>query len=224
LAGTFGLQGLIGKTVALVSDARFHGDSVPILVERLLCISGEDAISIDRKFLAAVTMRLPTRFVFLTNELPQFRDSSAALAGRFLILRLTHSFYGGEDHTLTPRLQRELPGILLWAVEGLRRLRARGRFLVPRCSEEAVQDLEDLASPIGAFVRERCVVAAGQRVDLDDLFRTWAVWGAKQGREFHGDKQRFGRDLSAAVPGVKRRRGTHTSFYEGIGLREEIPP
>src|SRR5207253_1165563 len=59
LAGTFGLQGLIGKSLAIVSDARFHGECVPILVERLLCITGEDTISVDRKFLPPVTLKLP---------------------------------------------------------------------------------------------------------------------------------------------------------------------
>jgi putative DNA primase/helicase len=64
LAGNFGLQPLIGKTLAIVSDARFSGEGISTVAERLLCISGEDAVSIDRKFLPAVTMKLPTRFMF----------------------------------------------------------------------------------------------------------------------------------------------------------------
>jgi putative DNA primase/helicase len=94
LAGAFGLQPLIGKSLAIVSDARFTGDNVGVVVERLLCISGEDTLTVDRKFLGSVTMKLPTRFIFLTNELPRMNDASGALAGRFVILRLTKSFYG----------------------------------------------------------------------------------------------------------------------------------
>ena len=56
LAGPFGLQQLIGKTLAIVSDARFHGENIPTVVERLLCISGEDLATVDRKFLGSVTM------------------------------------------------------------------------------------------------------------------------------------------------------------------------
>ena len=92
LAGPFGLQPLIGKSLAIVSDARFAGEHSGVVVERLLCISGEDTLTIDRKFLGAITIKLPTRFMFLTNELPRFTDAGPALAGRFLILELTRSF------------------------------------------------------------------------------------------------------------------------------------
>ena len=42
-----------------------------IAVERLLSISGEDTLTIDRKYRDPWTGRLPTRFMILTNELPQ---------------------------------------------------------------------------------------------------------------------------------------------------------
>jgi len=101
------------------------------VVERLLCISGEDALTIERKFLEAVTLKLPTRFMFLANELPRVDDASAALSSRFLVVQLENSFYGREDRQLTVRLLRELPGILRWALEGWRRLQARGCFAQP---------------------------------------------------------------------------------------------
>jgi hypothetical protein len=97
LAGAFGLQPLIGKSLAIVSDARFHGESIQTVIERLLCISGEDTLTIDRKFLGSVTMKLPTRFMFLTNEFPRLADASGALAGRFVVLKLTNSFFDKEE-------------------------------------------------------------------------------------------------------------------------------
>lgn len=223
LAGPFGLQPLIGKTLAIVSDARFHGENISTVVERLLCISGEDALSIDRKFLPSVTMKLPTRFMFLTNELPRLNDSSGALAGRFVVLRTTQSFYGNEDPRLSEKLMAELPGILNWAIDGWRRLRERGRFVMPSSVEDAVRDMEDLSSPVGAFVRDECVVELGARVGVDELYRAWERWCARDGRNRPTTKQRFGRDLSAAVAGVSCRRGSgNIRFYEGITLREEI--
>lgn len=220
LATHFGLQPLIGKSLAIVSDARFGGENIGTAVERLLCISGEDTLTIPRKFLGDVTMKLPTRFMFLTNELPRFTDASGALAGRFLLLRLTRSFYGQEDTELTEKLTAELPGILHWAIDGWMRLRDRGHFVQPSSSEGAILDLEDLASPVGAFVRECCVVAVGQRAWLDDLFRAWQAWCEREGRTIVAHKQSFGRDLMAAEPGIECRRGTgQARFYEGIGLR-----
>jgi putative DNA primase/helicase len=220
LAGTFGLQPLIGKTLAIVSDARFSGENIATVVERLLCISGEDALTIDRKFLSSVTMKLPTRFTFLTNELPRLSDASGALAGRFVILRTTQSFFGKEDPALTEKLLLELPGILNWAIEGWHRLKDRGRFVMPQSVEDAVQDMEDLSSPVGAVVRDECIVEPGLRIDAGDLYQAWERWCERDGRDRATTRQRFGRDLAAAVPGVICRRGTNNvRFYMGISLR-----
>jgi putative DNA primase/helicase len=222
LAGQFGLQPLIGKSLAVVSDARFSGQDILTVIERLLCISGEDVLTIDRKHLGAVTMRLATRFVFLTNELPKLTDTSGALAGRFVILRLTESFYGREDHGLTERLLKELPGILLWALQGWSRLRARGHFIQPKSVDEAIRDLEDLASPVGAFVRDRCVVAPGRMIDAGRLYEAWKAHCAEMGRDHAGTKASFGRDLRAAVPHLRmsnrRVDDGRDRFYEGVDL------
>jgi len=220
LAGQFGLQPLIGKSLAIVSDARFSGDNTPTVVERLLCISGEDALTVDRKFMGSVTLKLPTRFMFLTNELPRMTDASGALAGRFVILRLTQTFYGREDVGLTEKLAAELPGILLWALAGWKRLHQRGRFVQPQSVQDAVRDMEELSSPVSAFVRERCDIGVGYRAMADDLYGSWKQWCEQEGRHSATTRQTFGRDLAAAVPGVVRRRGSgQTPFYEGIALK-----
>jgi hypothetical protein len=160
LAQNFGLAPLIGKPLAIISDARLGGRTdAQVIVERLLAITGEDWLSIDRKFLPAWNGQLPTRFVVLTNELPKLGDASGAIASRFIVLRLVHSFYGQEDLSLTKRLIEEAPGILLWAIEGLQRLTERGYFVQPASARQAAEELSDLASPVGAFVRERCIVA-----------------------------------------------------------------
>ena len=124
------------------------GEGIATVVERLLTISGEDAVSIDRKYMSAVTMKLPTRFMFLTNEFPRFSDASGALAGRFVILRLIESFYGRE-HGLTKRLLNELPGILNWAIEGWKRLHERGHFVhaVQLCRGHARAGRTEFAGP-----------------------------------------------------------------------------
>ncbi len=220
LAGNFGLQPLIGKSLAIVSDARFSGENVGVVVERLLCISGEDTLTVDRKFLGSLTMKLPTRFMFLTNELPRMNDASGALAGRFVILRLVNSFYGQENHQLTQELMEELPGILVWAIEGLKRLRERGHFVQPQAVADAVQEMEDLASPVMAFVRDECEVAVGHRTWVDDMYSAWKRWCESDGRNMASTKAVFGRDLAAAVPGVVcRRHSIQGRFYDGISLR-----
>ena len=62
--------------------------------------------------------------------------------------------------TLPPNCRVSLPGILLWSIEGWRRLRQRGRFEQPESSRELIDGMADLSSPVGEFVRDRCMVGA----------------------------------------------------------------
>ena len=140
-----------------------------MIVERLLAITGEDSLSIDRKFLPAWNGQLPTRFLMLSNELPKLNDASGAITSRFIVLRLSASFFGKEDLALTATLLTELPAILGWAIDGRERLARRGRFPYNLPPRMALQEMTDLASPIGAFLRERCKVGAAYSVECDRL-------------------------------------------------------
>lgn len=219
----FGLQPLIGKRLAMISDARLSGrsDQQPI-VENLLRISGEDTLTIDRKNLTSWSGKLPTRFVLATNELPAFSDASAALANRFLIFKFETSFLGREDLGLTSRLLAELPGILLWALEGLERLRENGYLTQPQSAEEVAADLIEQTSPIATFVSEICILGDGHMVDRDELYAAWRKWCEEQGRDHPGTKVSFGRQLNAAFPSVKRSQpregGTRLNCYSGVRL------
>ena len=222
LQTNFGLWPLLGKTVAIVSDARLSGRSdQAVITERLLSISGEDAQTIDRKNMEPVTTKLSTRFMIVSNELPRLQDSSGAFTGRMIVLRLTESFYGKEDQQLSDRLMDERAGILHWAIEGWKRLRDRGAFVQPTSGSELVQQLNELASPILSFVEDRCEVDDRYEVPVNDLYRGWCDWCTEVGRE-PSTTQTFGRDLTALLPRLHRRQlrmGAHRErVYEGIRL------
>ena len=69
----FGLSPLLGKPLAIISDARLGSAPAHTVVERLLSITGEDMLTVDRKFRDPWSGKLPTRFVVLSNELPRFK-------------------------------------------------------------------------------------------------------------------------------------------------------
>ena len=226
LGTNFGLAPLIGKRLAIISDARLSGKAdQQVIVERLLSITGEDGLTVDRKFKDGWTGKLDARFVILTNEMPKLTDSSGALASRFVILRMMQSFYGKEDLALGNKLEPELPGILCWAIEGWKRLTMRGYFVPPASSADAQRELEDLGSPIGAFLRDCCLIAPGYSVDTVTIYQAWCDWCREQGRTHFGTAQTFGSDLRAAAPGVKSSQpsvnGKRFRQYEGVKLIED---
>jgi putative DNA primase/helicase len=228
LSTNFGLWPLIGKPLAVISDVRLSDNAnASMIIERLLSISGEDRLTIDRKYLVPWTGQLPTRLLMLTNELPRLVDASGALISRFIVFVLTESFYGRENPRLTDELLLEAPSILNWALEGLDRLNERGSFELPPSATDTMEQFQDLSSPIKAFVREQCEVASDHKVSVEALWTAWKRWSANRCVKT-GIKEEFGRNLHAAVPTVKRRRPRTPQsedrpyVYEGIGLRDYL--
>lgn len=223
LGTQFGLQPLVGKRVAMISDARLSGktDQQPI-VENILRITGEDSLTIDRKFLGSWSGKLSTRFVLASNETPAFSDASGALPNRFMMFKFTQSFLGREDSGLTHKLLADLPGIILWALNGLDRLRARGYLIAPESGRELADEMREQSSPIATFVAEKCILAIGASIERGELFTAWKAWCTSQGMDHPGTIVGFGRRLSAAVAGIGRAQpregGTRLNYYTGLRL------
>lgn len=223
----FGLAPLVGKSAAIIGDARLGGRAdQAAVVERLLSISGEDPLSIDRKNRDSINVRLRVRIVLISNELPRLYDTSGALASRFLILQTRKSFLGNEDLTLENRLLAELPAILRWAVDGYHDLLETGRFIVPSSSQQAVEDLQAISSPITVFLRDTCRVEGGAAIECGALYSRWSEWCKENGRE-PGNKQVFGHHLRTALPEIGEAQRTvkdnfnqpvRKRFYEGVCL------
>jgi P4 family phage/plasmid primase-like protien len=230
LGTNFGLEPLVGKPLAIIGDARLsRRTDTGAIVEAVLSISGEDTITIDRKHRAPWTGKLPTRLILLSNELPRLPDQSGALASRFLVWRFTKSFLGKEDLGLDTRLAAELPAILLWAIEGWKRLRQRRHFRQPESGSELVDEVRDISSPIGAFVRDRVEVKVGSKTDVVDLYSEWCQWcEAKKCKP--GDELIFGRNLRTVLPGLetKTRRGEKkrgekpfVRYFQGLEIKRD---
>jgi putative DNA primase/helicase len=221
LSTNFGLWPLIDKRAAIISDARLGPQTnAHTVAERLLSISGEDSLTVDRKYQPPWTGRFGARFMILTNELPRIADASGALASRFVILTLQRSFYDQEDLALTAKLLQELPGILNWSLAGLDRLSKRGYFKMPISSLEAVRQLESLASPVQAFISEWCTVGAGQRITVKNLYGAFRAWGESDGIKPDSNIV-FGRNLRALLPQVRARDKGEHRFYDGIALSRQ---
>lgn len=223
LAQNFGMASTINKRLAVIGDARLSGRSdSAVVVERLLSLSGDDLQTIPRKHKADWVGFTKCRFMLLSNELPRLADSSGALASRFLLLQTSESFYGREDHGLHDAIMAELPGVFNWALAGLDRLTRRGRFPELASAADALQDLEDLGSPVSAFVRDTCEVGPGYSTGTVRIYSAFRTWCDEQGMSHVPTAGVFGRDLMAAFPSVKRRRfrdGTGKRTYNYAGIR-----
>lgn len=226
LVTNFGLQPLIGKQLCTIGDAQMENRNSSEIVARLLSITGEDSLPVDRKNKAHWNGKLPVRMMILANKAPRFSDSSGAITGRFLTLHFTQSFAGREDKELEDRLTKELAGILNWALEGLRRLDERGHFVQPQSAEGIIESQKEEGAPHQAFVEDRCVTGKQHWIRKTDLFHAWNNWCAMHNIHFVGTSAAFAAELYAAVPGIvkDRKRVNGKLEHVFVGITAQIEP
>lgn len=227
LKGDFGLQPLLGKSLAVFSDERVTVDGKRF-TETLLRITGGDALTVNIKYREPWVGRLGTRLMFMSNEPPGLPDSSRAIVGRMLVLAMSKSWLGKEDHGLSNALSAELAGILNWSLGGLARLNERGHFVQPASGKQVIELVDESASPVTQFVEERCTLRPGASVLKDDLFIAWREWSGASGHET-GAKVSLARKLYAAYGNrIKSAKlggkGKQRPHYTGIALRPIATP
>lgn len=176
LAGQFGMEPLIGKTLLSFGDVRWNNSNAQVAVQKMLEISGEDKVPVQRKNKTDWEGRLGVRIMFAGNEIPRFSDPSGAMANRLRIIRFTQSFAGREDWGLTDRLMGELPGIFNWALDGLERLLQAGTFTESARSLELRGRVAETGDAFGSFAAEYLEEAAGAWCLEDDVVAAYSEW------------------------------------------------
>ena len=192
------------------------------VVERLLSISGEDLLTVDRKYREPWSGKLPSRFLILSNELPRFGDASGAIANRFVVLAMHESFLGKENHTLDRRTDRRADRHPVLVAGRTRPTQSAGQ--VHRT--ESPPPTPSWRCRI-SFRRSRrtsgttAMLASGTRSLIADLFADWRTWCEDNGHK-PGSVQTFGRDLRAVIPHlrvVRPREGETKRKRRYAGLR-----
>jgi putative DNA primase/helicase len=185
LASPFGKQALIGKSLAIMGDVQWNlrRENLSVAVAALKGISGEDAQDVERKHLTNWHGKLGVRFMIMGNEPPKYSDASGALSGRLIHVEFTKSFQGREDIGLRDRLLKELPGIMNWAMKGLRRLTERGRFVQPQSGEGLAEEATRQQSPIQGFLDDCCHTTDDPeaRVLVADLRKAFNQYADREG-------------------------------------------
>lgn len=230
LSSSFGEEDLLGKSLAIMSDARWDEARVSAAVAALLAIVGEDSRTVARKNRTSWNGKMDTRFMVMSNDSPKFADASGALAGRMIHIQFHTSFYGREDTTLSERLYGELSGILNWALEGLDRLTERGRFIDPVSGKGVDEEVRETSNPVYVFAQDYLETSEpDDEVELGILYDHYRKVCEKEGR-FPPGLNNFSRMLASALAdqNIKIRRvarvgsGKHR-VVSGVKLQAWVP-
>lgn len=119
--------------------------------------------------------------IFSANSLFKTADATHGYWRRFIVLTFNNTVEEArQEEGLAQRLvDQEGPAIVVWAVEGARRLLAQGRYTIPPSATKALDAWRSDADPIRLFVRERLTAISGDQAGTRGKqahaeYRAWA--------------------------------------------------
>jgi putative DNA primase/helicase len=204
-----GLRGARLVTAIETEEGRRWAES------RIRTLTGGDPIS--ARFMRQDFFEYVPQFklVFAGNHKPGLRSVDEAIRRRFNLVPFTVTIPPRErDKKLGEKLQKELPGILAWIIEGTNAWRRFG-LCPPKVVTDATAAYLEAEDAIAAWL-EDCCERAETFTTSSCLFRSWSDWATNNG-EHVGSLKRFVAALEAR--GFTPARRTHGRGFEDIRLR-----
>lgn len=225
-----------GKLLNISSDAKKNGLETSSFKK---IVSGEPIIG---KYLYKnkyTIEKLPKLFVAM-NKLPFHNgDNSFGFYRRLLLIPFTVTIQEEDkDYDLeTKVVSNELPAILNFAIEGMRRLTLNGKFTESDSMKDALNSYRDSANHVGIFIEEEQyeVVPEGvtQGTKLVDLYKDFNNWCRDRGHNSYNANYLSSELTHLGYIGyknsckhfrlIKRKLENETGFYRANNDIEKSP-
>lgn len=170
-------------------------------------LTGEDYITAERKNKDPFTFRPYARLLFSCNEIPRnYGDRSDGFYRRLIIIRFDHPVPKSKrDPNLRERFLAERNGILMWAMEGLKRLIASGYvFTETEATREELRRYKVESNSALLFVDECCVLDAEAEYPREELFQYYRDYCNKNGLKAMSQAS-FNKDVESASTTITRK-------------------
>lgn len=190
-------------------------------------VSGDEDVIGERKFKDPSSFLPTCKFIFSSNHMFKFADTTEGLRRRLRAIQFNQSFKDEKrDLELTDKLLLELPGILNWAVEGYQRLQANnGKFTESTPMAAAAGGIIEMSSSVVMFVNAVCEVGnLNEDVPRGELYWEYTEFCKIEKLRVLGQRQ-FLEDLKRFYPAIQtpqeqvRRYGKRDRLVLGIRLK-----
>ena len=169
----FALADLPGKTLVVATE---QPSQYVQTTDTLNAIISGEPVAAERKFKDPVTITPRAKLCWAMNALPRVPDAGDGLFRRVKVVHFEAIPEDARDPAVKDTIPTEGAGILLWALEGLARLRARGRFMVPAAVKDATEQFKATNDVPSLFIADRCVVNPSARVPGGELYAAYRAW------------------------------------------------
>lgn len=152
-----------------------------------------------------------------TNHKPIIRGTDKGIWRRIVLIPFIHTISDEEvDKDLESKLERELPGILNWIVEGAMMWQREG-LKPPTKVTEASQDYRKEMDVYGRFIEDTCEVGKDYEVQASALYQAYKQW-AKENSEYEATSTKFGREM---VKRYEKRKAHGVMVYKDIRIKQD---
>ena len=215
----FALYETLGKVVNVTNESShiIEDESENVMKS----IVAGDRFTFERKFRDAISARPTAKVMISTNSLPRFNDKTLGVWRRILLVRFEKTI--SEDAQIknyADLLKEELPGILNWSLEGLRKLEEAGRFTIPKSHAEFIEQYRRDSDPARAFLMENFTVFPNSDgTSCHKVYEKYAQYCTENNcRPMNAAN--FGRNVRRIFPDVKRQRigGRDSREWKYTGL------
>ena len=224
-AGQFDLTETLGKLANICGDM---GEIDKIGEGHLKSFTGGDRMLFNRKNLSGINTAPTARLMFNTNNRPRFSDKSSGIWRRILLIPWNITITKSErvlrmDQIAWWQESGELPGIFIWAIKGLARLRAQKAFTYSEVVDEAVNSYRKEVNPAREFLMEFCEPSDRTAVPCKFLYSIYRKWTEENGNQPMAATV-FGREVARVFPLSKRTRQSSDDRhwrYENLKITSE---
>jgi putative DNA primase/helicase len=173
----FALTNLLGKTLIYSAEQPESFITASYIVNEI--ISGE-TITVERKYFDAIDIIPIAKIIWAMNDLPRVSSANDGIMRRVKVIKFPPLSENEKSVSLKEGVKTEGAGILNWALEGLDRQRARGKFEIPSTVEDATKDFQENNDIPKMFLED-----IGARIDNTDQFcRTQSSYLYNEYREW----------------------------------------
>jgi len=215
----FAMYHTLGKTVNISNESSHVIDHEA--ENTLKTVVAGDCYSFERKFKDPISAIPTAKVMIATNSRPRFNDKTMGMWRRILLIPFDKVIAEADQvKGLADILKGELPGILNWALAGLKDLDSNRGFVIPESHTEGIERYRRDSDPCRAFLLENYMTATnGDGIPCGDLYQDYQSYCNDNGCRTMNSRT-FGQQVRRIFPDVERTRARNEDqrFYVYRGL------